>query len=171
MAKFAALLRAINVGGTGKLPMAELRSLCEVLGFEHVRTYIQSGNVVFTTTLSAARATAALEQALAERLGKPVGVFLRKAADLECVLADNPFPDAPTKRVLVVFYDRPLPNGALSKVLTPGGEQLSAHGKELYIRYPDGQGPSKLKVPAVERGTARNLNTVAKLVELLRAPD
>lgn len=166
MPRHIALLRAINVGGTGKLPMAELRALCEALGFTNVRTYIQSGNVVFDSRLSAARAKRALEDALEQRLGKRHAALLRTADELAAIEARNPFPDADPKRVLVVFVDEPPPRAALTGVKIPGREQLHLDGRELFIHFPDGMGTSKLKVPLANEGTGRNLNTVRALLEL-----
>ena len=94
MAAFIALLRAVNVGGTGKLPMSELKSMCEALGFAGVRTYIASGNVVFTSRKSEAAVKKALEAALESYAGKPVGVMVRTLAEMQAVLTDNPFPKA-----------------------------------------------------------------------------
>ena len=161
-----ALLRAINVGGTGKLPMADLRELCEKLGFRDVRTYIQSGNIVFTSALDASKSKAKLEKALAERLGKPCRVLIRTRAELEAVDKHNPFPEAPSNRVIVTFLDEAPGPKAIDGVKTPGGERLALRGRELYIHFPDGAGSSKLKVPFADIGTGRNINTVRKLVEL-----
>ena len=83
---YVALLRAVNVGGTGKLPMAELRAMCESAGFSSVKTYIASGNVVFRSKLPAAKVKALLEEALLKYAGKPVGVLLRTAAELKSVM-------------------------------------------------------------------------------------
>lgn len=163
---FIALLRAVNVGGTGKLAMTDLVKLCERAGFTDVKTYVQSGNVVFGSRAGEAKVKATLEKALAAKLGKPVGVILRDAAALTRVLADNPFKSAPPNRVIVMFYDEPLPADAVAGVNAPGGEQLELHGRELYIHYAEGQGVSKLKVPLASRGTGRNLNTVAKLAAM-----
>ena len=77
MTAYVALLRAVNVGGTGKLPMSELEAMCETAGFEKVKTYIASGNVVFTSGMSEAEVKAALEKALPAYAGKPVGVMVR----------------------------------------------------------------------------------------------
>ena len=82
MTAFIALPRAVNVGGTGALPMSDLRDLCEALGFKGARTSIQSGNVVLESQLSEAEVKAALEKALAAKLGKPVGVIVRTAAEM-----------------------------------------------------------------------------------------
>jgi uncharacterized protein (DUF1697 family) len=168
MAAFVALLRAVNVGGTGKLAMADLVTLCEKAGFKRVTTYIQSGNVVFESRASEARIKAALEKALAIKVGKPVGVLLRSGAELDRVLAGNPFKKAPPNRVIVLFLDEAPEADVLEGVKAPGGEELVLRGRELYIHYPVGQGVSKLKVPLAKVGTGRNLNTVAKLAEMAR---
>ncbi|NNM34556.1 MAG: DUF1697 domain-containing protein [Gemmatimonadetes bacterium] len=169
MPAFAALLRAVNVGGTGKLPMSELRSLCSELGFGNVRTYIQSGNLVLDSDLDADGVKGLLERALEERMGKPVQVFIRTPEELDEVLRCNPYTDAAPNRVLVLFLDRPVPAGTVEAVDAPGGEQLTSGDREIYLFFPDGQGRSKLKVPMAGEGTARNLNTVRKLVEMCRA--
>ncbi|HWA76988.1 MAG TPA: DUF1697 domain-containing protein [Polyangiaceae bacterium] len=166
MAGFVALLRAINVGGTGKLSMVDLRRLCEKEGFRDVSTYIQSGNVVFTSALSEAKVKDKLEKALAKKLGKPVGVLLRSGAELSELLKHNPFKTAPTNRVVVLFLEDAPAKGALSSVVSPGREELKLKGRDLFIHYPDGQGKSKLKLPFFKTGTARNLNTVAKLADM-----
>jgi uncharacterized protein (DUF1697 family) len=169
MAAFVALLRAINVGGTGKLAMADLVKLCEKVGFSGAKTYIQSGNVVFESRGSEAKVKAAFERALAAKLGKPVGVFLRSAAELEQVLARNPFKQAAPNRVIVMFLDKAPPKNAVAEVIPPGGEELVLHGRELYIHFPNGQGASKLKVPLASVATGRNINTVTKLAALAHA--
>lgn len=169
MKTYAALLRAINVGGTGKLPMTELRQLCEGCGLSDVKTYIQSGNVVFRSRLSAAGVKRALEHALAVKMGKPVGVMIRTGAELEAALGDNPFPTAPPARVLVLFLDRAPAADSLEKVVVPGREELALRGRELFISFPDGMGASKLKIPFQNVGTGRNLNTVTQLAALARA--
>src|SRR5258708_40263354 len=87
---FVALLRAVNVGGTGKLPMNDLKAMCEALGFGSVRTYIASGNVVFTSRKSEGAAKAALEARLEAYAGKPIEGFLRSAAEIHAVLTSNP---------------------------------------------------------------------------------
>ncbi|MBL8803525.1 MAG: DUF1697 domain-containing protein [Planctomycetes bacterium] len=161
-----ALLRAVNVGGTGKLPMAELRALAEQLEFENPRTYIASGNLVFESALAANKARAKLEAALAEHLGKPVGVVMRSAGELRALLEANPFPDAPPSRVLVSLLNDPLPADWESGVRNQKGELIVATKRELYVHYVDGQGASKLRIPAAEAATARNLNTLRALLEL-----
>jgi len=161
-----ALLRAVNVGGTGKLPMAELRALAEQLEFENPRTYIASGNLVFESALAANKVRAKLEAALATHIGKPVGVVVRSAAELRALLEANPFPDAPPNRVLVTLLNDPLPANWEDDVRHKKGEFLVAAKRELFVHYVDGQGQSKLRIPAAEAGTARNLNTLRALLEL-----
>jgi uncharacterized protein (DUF1697 family) len=167
MTTFVALLRAVNLGGWNLLPMKDLAALCTGLGFADVRTYIQSGNVVLRSNLSEQRIRKVLEEVLTGRLGRPVDVMIRSASELRAVLAANPFPDAPPARVAVLFSSHPVPPSAVDDVIAPGGEQAVAGKREMYIFYPDGMGRSKLKLPpALGRTTARNINTVAKLVSI-----
>jgi uncharacterized protein (DUF1697 family) len=166
MSAFSALLRAVNVGGTGKLPMTELKAMCETAGFSSVKTYIASGNVVFKTAKSEAQVKAVLEAALAALAGKPVGVMVRTAAEMAAVLAANPFADMPSNRVATWFMDKAPPADALTAVTGQASEQLALGVREIYAFYPDGMGQSKLKIAAARTGTARNMNTVAKLAEM-----
>lgn len=168
MSAFVALLRAVNVGGTGALPMSELRDLCSRIGFSDVATYIQSGNVVFTSAFTAPKVKEKLEAALRKKMGKPVGVHVRTSKELEAALKRNPFRKAAPNRVLVWFLDDPLPKRALAGLQIPGREEVETVGREVFVHYPDGQGKSKLKLPFAAAATGRNLNTVAKLLELGR---
>ena len=167
MQTYICLLRAVNVGGTGKLPMATLRAMCEAAGFTGVRTYIASGNVVLRSASTALQVQSALEAALAQYAGKPVAVLVRTAAEMADVLAANPFPDAAPNRVAVIFLDQPPPPDALEAVSGQAGEELWLGPREIHVHYRNGMGDSKLKIPAAKAGTARNLNTVAKLVEMI----
>jgi uncharacterized protein (DUF1697 family) len=166
MKVFVALLRAINVGGTGKLAMSELRQLCEEAGFKDCRTYIQSGNAVFRSPLSEPSVKAKLEKSLATVLGKPFAALVRTRSELQAIIQTNPFKSAEANRVLVVFMDEPLPRDALKGLQVPGREQVRLEGRELFVHYPDGMGRSKLKLPFAQMGTGRNLNTVVKLAAL-----
>jgi uncharacterized protein (DUF1697 family) len=166
MAAFVALLRAVNVGGTGKLPMDDLKTLCETAGFSKVRTYIASGNVVFESRKTAAQIKAVLETALETYAGKPVGVVVRTAPEMAEVLANNPFPEAMPNRTVAIFLDEPPPGNALERITGRNGEEIRLGEREIYVHYGDGMAQSKLKIPAAKAGTARNMNTVAKLAEL-----
>jgi uncharacterized protein (DUF1697 family) len=166
MAVFIALLRAVNVGGTGKLPMADLKSLCEAAGFARVRTYIASGNVVFESHLETSQARLALEARLGEHVGKPVGVVIRTPAQMREVLKRNPFPQAAPNRNVVIFFDAPLPVDCLEDVRGRKDEELQRAEREIHVHYDVGMAKTKLVIPIAKRGTARNVNTLAKLVEI-----
>lgn len=166
MTAYIALLRAINVGGTGKLPMTELVAMCERSGFASVRTYIASGNVVFTSGKSAATVKRALEQALVDYAGKPIGVVIRTPDEMAAVLAANPFSGAPGNRTVAIFLDDAPPGDALEHIKGRADEELALGTREIYVLYGSGIGTSKLRIPAAKHGTARNMNTVAKLAEM-----
>jgi len=166
MGSFVALLRAVNVGGTGKLPMSDLKAMCEELGFDAVRTYIASGNVVFTSRKSEAAVKSALEKRLAAYAGKPVGVLVRSAAEMAQVASDNPFPKAAPNRTMAVFLDRAPPADTLASVRGQKDEQLKLGRREIYVHYGAGMAKSKLVIPAARLGTARNMNTVATLAKM-----
>lgn len=166
MTAFIALLRAVNVGGTGKLPMSDLKAMCEKAGFEKVQTYIASGNVVFLSQQSAAQVKAVLEESLRAYSGMPVGVLVRTAAEMAKVLAGNPFPKEPPNRTVAVFLDEPPRGNALDEIRGRKDEEIRLGTQEIYVFYGDGIGQSKLTIPAARSGTARNMNTVAKLAEM-----
>ena len=166
MSAFIALLRAVNVGGTGKLPMSDLKAMCEELGFEKVRTYIASGNVVFASRKAEAATKAALEKRLEAYAGKVVGVLVRSAQEMAEVAAKNPFPNAALNRTMALFLDRPPPADTLSTVRGQQDEEIALGRREIYIHYGDGMAKSKLVIPAAKSGTARNMNTVAVLAKM-----
>jgi uncharacterized protein (DUF1697 family) len=166
MPVFIALLRAVNVGGTGKLPMSDLKGLCEKAGFRNVRTYIASGNVVAERDGSEAEAKAALEAELRAYAGKPIGVIVRTGAEMARVVALNPFPDRAANLTAAIFLDRAPPSNALSEIKGQASEEVRLGAREIYVHYPDGMGRSKLRIPAARDGTARNMNTVAKLAAM-----
>ena len=171
MTAFVALLRAVNVGGTGKLPMTELKAMCEAAGFDRVRTYIASGNVVFTSSKSEDAVRAAIEKALEKYAGKPVGVMVRTAAEMAETLKRNPFADRPGNRVVALFVDGPIPKDALEQAKGVKNEEMALGKREIFIFYGDGMADSRLSIPAGKAGTARNMNTVAKLAEMAAALD
>lgn len=170
MTTFVALLRAVNVGGTGKLPMTELKAMCEKLGFTKVRTYIASGNVLFESRKSESAVKAALEAALQKYAGKPVGVLVRTPAELAKVAAGNPFPKKPAKWTVAIFLEEPPPADTLSTLRGANGEEVRLGKREIYVHYGSGMARSKLRIPAAAAGTSRNMNTVAKLAELGATP-
>jgi uncharacterized protein (DUF1697 family) len=171
MPVYVALLRAINVGGTGKLPMTELRDLCESAGFDCVKTYIQSGNVIFKSALPEAKVKAKLEKALTAKMGKPFFALVRTATELGAVVKRNPFKQATPNQVLVLFLDEKPAKNALAGLKIPGREKVELTGREVFIHYPDGMGRSKLRIPFAKTGTGRNLNTVETLATMAEAPE
>jgi uncharacterized protein (DUF1697 family) len=166
MTMYIALLRAVNVGGTGKLLMSDLKDLCAAAGFRRIETYIASGNVVFSSDLTAAKVQAQLAACLSRHAGKSVGVFVRTAAELRGVLERCPFSDKDPKRIYVFFLDQEISSDALDDIRGRTDEELQPGQRELYVFYPMGMGQSKLRIPAARSGTARSLGTVAKLVHL-----
>jgi len=169
MTAYIALLRAVNVGGTGKLPMTELKAMCQAAGFESVRTYIASGNVVFTSGKSEEAVREAIEKALEDYAGRPVGVMVRTAAEMAETLQRNPFADKPGNRVVALFVDGKIPGDALDHARGVRGEEMALGEREIFIFYGDGMADSRLVIPAAKAGTARNMNTVAKLAEMAAA--
>jgi uncharacterized protein (DUF1697 family) len=167
---FVALLRAVNVAGTGKLPMAELRSIAESLGFTNVRTFIASGNLLFESGQLEAEVKAALEAKLATYAGKRVPVLVRTGTELAAILAADPFPDAHGSRALTYFFDAPLPVDTIETMRGRQGERIALGTREIYVDYGDGIRHTKLKFSALTTGTGRNMNTVRKLVEMVGAP-
>jgi uncharacterized protein (DUF1697 family) len=179
MAVFVALLRAVNVGGTGKLPMRDLRAACADAGLRRVSTYIASGNVVFETDQAAAAVKSLIGELLRERFGLDKNhALIRTPRQLARVIAGNPFADAAAKRpnlLMVSFLDGTPPAAAAGAFAAyDGPERLHLAGDHLYIDYAEGVARSKLtpallgkalRIPA----TSRNWNTTNKLLEMGRA--
>jgi uncharacterized protein (DUF1697 family) len=170
MTIYIALLRAVNVGGTGKLPMADLRSLCSDAGFAEVETYIASGNVVFASKLAPSRVKAELEVRLRAYAGKPIGVVVRTAPEMVAVLKANPFPKAEPNHTYAIFLDQRPPRDVLDHALGQRDEEMRLGDREIFVHYRSGMGRSKLRIPAASLGTARNMNTVAKLAAIASKP-
>lgn len=166
MTSYVALLRAVNVGGTGKLPMTDLRAMGEALGFARVRTFIASGNLLFDSNLPAGEVKAQLEKRLAEYAGKRVPVLVRNAAELAAIVAADPFPDAHGSRHMVFFYDAPPPPDLIAQCRDVQGERLALGTRELFVDYGDGIRFTKLKIAGKQDRTGRNMNTVRKLAAL-----
>ncbi|HKC02022.1 MAG TPA: DUF1697 domain-containing protein [Sphingomicrobium sp.] len=165
MTAYVALLRAVNVGGR-KLVMAELKAVADKLGFDGARTYIASGNLLFTSSDSESNVKSALEAALIDHMGKTVGVMVRTAKKMAAVAKANPFASEPGSRVVAIFLDEAPPADAAQMAKNVADERIALGTREIYVHYPSGQGQSKLRIPAATAGTARNMNTVEKLAEL-----
>jgi uncharacterized protein (DUF1697 family) len=172
--RVAALLRGINIGPNKRIAMPALRAIVESLGHADVETYLQSGNVVFTPKGRGDHA-ARLSKAIAAETGHDVAVLLRTGAELAKVLEASPYPVSDPTRLVVVFMDDELELGQLGLGdLAPYlPDELTPHGRELYVSVPNGQGRSKLMEALVKRRlpttiTVRNWRTVEALAEMTR---
>jgi len=175
MTTYAALLRAVNVGGNNLIKMADLRDLLAGLGLEGVKTLLQSGNVVFeASSEDRAQLAAEISDAIHQRHGYRPEVILRTAEELRRALDQVPFAAVADPRLVHInFLAAPADaEGARQVGAWEGPETLMVNGSEVYIHYPEGAGRSKLNSLPMEkllgtRGTARNLNTVRKLLEMM----
>jgi uncharacterized protein (DUF1697 family) len=182
MTAVVALLRAVNVGGTGKVVMSELCEVLGGLGFSGVKSLLQSGNVVFRCNGPAdAALEAKLESSVAKRLDVKTTFFVRSSSEWDAIVAKNPYPGEaktdPARLVLMTLKSAPPAKDvdALRAAIT-GRETVTVIGKQAYFIYPDGQGTSKLTNAVIERklgspGTSRNWNTVLKLAAAAAALD
>jgi uncharacterized protein (DUF1697 family) len=186
MPRYVALLRGINLGGRNRVAMADLRRLTEALGHTEVATYINSGNVIFTSPHTDCGALAdALERAIAESLAVRPTVVVLSRADLAQVIADNPFPDEPDPRRLhAVFRRLHLAPEAIAAVgearqrarAKGSRDEAVPVGRALFLHTPDGLGRSELAAQLSRSGvqadgTARNWATVTRLAAMLGAGD
>ncbi len=175
---YAVLLRGINLGPHKRIAMPDLRAALTEAGYEDVRTYVASGNVVLRTTQTAPRLAAGCEALIVDRFGFEVPIIVRSAAELEQVIERDPLQGAADdpKRYQVTFLSG-APTPELIEQLTglaTEHERLEAIGSEIYAHHPDGVGRSKLalKLGGLKRpvvGTSRNWSTVQKLLEMAAA--
>jgi uncharacterized protein (DUF1697 family) len=172
------LFRGINVGGNRIVPMSELKNLHQALGFKDVVTYIQSGNVVFSSdATNPAQLARQIEESFAQKFGFQSQVMVRTSAELQEIIASNPFQNQPEKEpkwVAVLFLTTRPESSALEdlKKTYSGPEEIYLIGQELFVYYPDGIGRSKLTLPLIEKklktvGTGRNWNTVLQLQKMM----
>ncbi|WP_181312303.1 DUF1697 domain-containing protein [Nocardioides campestrisoli] len=182
-----ALLRGVNVGAHNRIAMADLRATAASLGWQDVATYVQSGNVVFTSAeQDAGELARALEETIAEHVDVRCGVVVLTREELQQVAAANPYPhETDPKHLHVVFHSRdPGPDTAATLAVAVeraqelgGRDEATLVGRHLYLRTPDGLGRSRLaseltRRPAADApvGTARNWATVTNLLALLEGP-
>ena len=185
MSAVVALLRGINVGGNTKVPMSVLRTIVEAAGHTQVATHLNSGNVVLVPRAGARSAgsiadvAAEITAGLRAHLGLDIDVIVRTTAELDDVIAANPFPDAARDdpaHLLVMFYAAPVSVDPAFDVARYGREEVAWDGTHAYLRYPDGVGTSRLTPGVLARaagqaGTGRNWRTVLALRDLARARD
>ena len=178
MTRCVSLFRGINVGGNQLVRMEALKGLHTSLGLGDVQTYIQSGNVVFTSDdADVAQIQKNIEDGFAQTFGFSVKVMVRTANQLNAIIGNNPFQDQPMResnRIIALFLESYPVSTALEDIQKTynGPEEIHIIGKEAFIYYPEGQGRSKLTNVFLEKkmktaGTARNWNTVLKLQQLL----
>ena len=177
---FIALLRGINVSGRNKIPMAELRSLCADLGWVHVQSYIQSGNLLFTAGADRARLETDLECAIERQFGLSIPIIVRAAADWPTYVGSNPYPDASASEpnsVMLALAKAPPKEGAGEQLQerAGSGQRVVQVGDALWLHYGNGMAKSKLTTSLLDRlvgspVTARNWRTVLKLNEMTGAP-
>jgi uncharacterized protein (DUF1697 family) len=170
MTGYVALLRGVNLVGKSTLKMADLKAIAAELGLEHPQTFIASGNLLFASAEPEEKLRRMLEERLQAHMGKNVRVMLRTAGEMDAVVRGNPFPDATGNQVQVFFLNEPPPPELLETVRNKADDERVAAGvREVFVAYGErGIGRSRLRVPAAEAGTARNMNTVARLAELAK---
>jgi uncharacterized protein (DUF1697 family) len=147
--------------------MGELKAIGEACGFGKVRTFIASGNLLFTSELAEAEVQRQVAKRVEDYFGKTVPIHVRSAAEMAEAAARNPFAGDPGNRVVALFIDEMPAQGMIDAATGINGERLALGPRLIYIAYGDGMADSKLKMAAFKQGTARNLNSVAKIAELL----
>ncbi len=167
MTAYVAMLRGVNVAGTSKLTMVDLRAIGKECGFESVRTFIASGNLLFDSPGDEQNVAEMLEQRIERLMGKHVPIFVRSAREMAEVVSRNPFTDDKPSRVMAHFIADPPTQAMLDAASGIQGERMALGPRAIYVSYGEGIGKSKLKLPAVAQGTARNMNSVAKIAALL----
>ncbi len=167
MTAYVALVRAVNVSGTGKLPKERLHAMGEECGFGSVRTFINSGNLLFTSSLAEEKVKQCLLARLEAHFGRPVGVHVRTAGEMKAAAEENPFADDKPSRVMAHFIDARPVQEMLDEARDIKGERLALGQRLIYVSYGEGIGRSRLKLPAVKAGTARNMNSVTRIAALL----
>lgn len=175
MALQIVLLRGVNLGARNRVSMPELRKLLTDAGFGEVQTYVQSGNVVLSSALTAEKLAAECKSLLAGKLGLEVEVIVRTQSQLAAVVKRNPLGDVATepKRYQVTFLAEKLEPAVVESLaaLATKSERFAAHGRELYAWHPEGVARSKLwgRLAARNLGvtaTSRNWTTVTALLEM-----
>ena len=171
------MLRGVNVGGHNKIKMDALKSLCVSLKLKDPQTYVQSGNVIFSSgEKDLAKLARRIQDAIETTVGFRPDVMLRTLAELQEVVARNPFAKRSgiePGKLLVNFLAADPSKGAREKALAikVGPEEMHLMGREAYIYFPNGQGRSKFPWAAIERAlgassTGRNWNSVTKMLEM-----
>ena len=169
MTTYVALLRGVNLLGKSSLKMVDLTAIAEELGLKSARTFIASGNLLFVSEEPEEKLRRKLERRLQAHMGSEVRVMLRTAAEMDAAVRANPFPEVPGNNVQAFFMNEPPPADLSDSLRNQDDERVAAGAREVYVAYGErGIGRSRLRIPAAEAGTARNMNTLGKLAELAR---
>ena len=172
VATYVAFLRGVNLGPNNKIPMPALRAMAEDLGYTDVATYINSGNLIISSTKKAATVEREISNGIKDTFGRPIDVTVRTPAQLKKILAENPYPDGNPSQVTVAFLTKPPPANAKEKVaaVATDSEPFEFAGQDVYVNYSHGMGKSKLaeKFSAIigVSSTVRNIRTVQKVLAL-----
>jgi uncharacterized protein (DUF1697 family) len=167
---YVALLRGVNLVGKSTLRMADLKAIADELKLEKARTYIASGNLLFVSDEPEEKLREMLEDRMQAHMGKQVRVMLRTAREMAAVVRGNPFADGRCNNVQAFFLNEKPPKDLLATIRNQADDERVAAGKrEVFVAYGErGIGRSRMRIPAAEAGTARNMNTVANLAELAK---
>jgi uncharacterized protein (DUF1697 family) len=172
VATYVAFLRGVNLGPSNKVSMPALRAMAEGLGYTDVATYINSGNLIISSSKNAATIEREIATAIRETFGRPIDVAVRTPAQLKKILAENPYPDGNPSQVTVAFLTKPPAKNAEDKVAAVAAdyEPFIFSGQQVYVNYSHGIGRSKLaeKFSAIMgvSSTVRNIRTVEKVLAL-----
>ena len=157
----------MNLGAGSILPSSALAKIGVECGFGRVRTFIASGNLLFTADADEAEVATRVCDGVEAFLGKPALVLVRSAMEMAAVSGNNPFPDDPGNRVIALFLPDAPTEAMIDAATGVGTERMALGRREIVIAYDEGMGTSKLKLPAFKHGTGRNMNSVAKMAALL----
>lgn len=172
VATYVAFLRGVNLGPNNKISMPALRAMAEDLGYTDVATYINSGNLIISSPKKAATIEREITDAINDTFGRPIDVAVRTSAELENILAENPYPDGNPSQVTVAFLMQAPAEGAKDKVaaVAKDYEPVTYAGQQVYVNYSQGIGTSKLaeRFSAIigVSSTIRNLRTIEKVLAL-----
>ncbi len=172
VATYVTFLRGVNLGPTNKISMPELRAMAEGLGYTDVATYINSGNLIISSTKKAATVEREISDAIKKTFGRPIDVTVRTPAQLEKILAENPYPDGNPSQVTVAFLTKTPAADAKEKVtaVAKDYEPFTFSGQQVYVNYSKGIGRSQLAEKFSDiigvSSTVRNIRTVEKVLAL-----
>jgi uncharacterized protein (DUF1697 family) len=164
---YVAMVRGVMPVGKGILPAARLKQMGEECGFEKVRTFIATGNLLFVSKSGEKAVLRALQKHIDGHFGCPTPTFVRSAREMAEAAVACPFGDDKPSRVMAHFIDEPPALAMIGEARDVAGERIALGPRLIYVSYGEGIGKTRLKLPAVKRGTARNMNSVAKVAALL----